>query len=339
MKRKRAGRKWWGMGEDAFGNAWYVVASSRELRPGQAKTLRRFGQALALFRDREGQAHCLSDRCPHRGASLGLGRVKGGCIECPFHGFRFDGEGACTAIPAQGEDGTFPAGLRAKAFATEEAHGFIWLWSGDGAPVGRPAFFDALDGLHHSEFTSDWHAHYTRVIENQVDYAHLPFVHRTTLGLLMPNPKVEVETRATDTSVRVWASGHEGQYVEWKYPNIWVNRLSDRSFIFLAFVPVDATHTRIYCRNYQSYLRWPGARGVVGFFANALNRWILEQDQSVVESQRPYPSHLGMDEQLLPLDAGVSAYRRIRHRLEKPSPPALLSPGGERRKGRRGEAR
>ena len=39
--------------------------------------------------------------CPHLGANLGVGgRVQGNCIECPFHGWQFDGEtGQCVNIP------------------------------------------------------------------------------------------------------------------------------------------------------------------------------------------------------------------------------------------------
>ena len=59
------------------------------------------GKAFAVFRDEEGIAHLLDAYCPHMGANLGAGgQVKGSCLECPFHGWRFDGNsGKCVSIP------------------------------------------------------------------------------------------------------------------------------------------------------------------------------------------------------------------------------------------------
>jgi len=59
------------------------------------------GQELAVFRDDRGTVHILDAYCPHLGANMAIGgRVKGSCLECPFHAWRFDGEtGKCTDIP------------------------------------------------------------------------------------------------------------------------------------------------------------------------------------------------------------------------------------------------
>ena len=54
-----------------------------------------------MFRGEDGRAHVVDAYCPHLGANLGVGgTVKGSCIECPFHGWAFDGDtGKCTHIP------------------------------------------------------------------------------------------------------------------------------------------------------------------------------------------------------------------------------------------------
>eukprot|EP01038_Epipyxis_sp_PR26KG_P008445 gene8445-11423_t len=43
----------------------------------------------------------MKDYCPHRLAPLSQGRIDPitGCIECPYHGWQFNGTGACTSIP------------------------------------------------------------------------------------------------------------------------------------------------------------------------------------------------------------------------------------------------
>ena len=59
------------------------------------------GLNLAVFRDERGEVHALDAYCPHMGANLAAGgRVKGDCLECPFHAWRFRGsDGKCTHIP------------------------------------------------------------------------------------------------------------------------------------------------------------------------------------------------------------------------------------------------
>jgi len=45
---------------------------------------------FVLFRDSNGEAHCLADICIHRNGSLAAGSVHGNCIQCPYHGWRID---------------------------------------------------------------------------------------------------------------------------------------------------------------------------------------------------------------------------------------------------------
>jgi hypothetical protein len=100
-------------------------------------------------------------------------------------------------------------------------------------------------------------------------------------------------------------------------PNIWINRISDAFFIFVAFAPVDDDHTVMILR---SYLRMPEIPLVTGFvlrLLNLSNRWILGQDQGVVESQLPRIPEAG-GEVLVKGDGPIAAYRRVRRRLTAP---------------------
>ena len=80
-------------------NHWYIILESAELRPGKSLKIQRLGHNLAIWRGNNGKVFATDDRCPHRGASLGGGEVKGDCITCPFHGIQFNGEGQCQEIP------------------------------------------------------------------------------------------------------------------------------------------------------------------------------------------------------------------------------------------------
>src|SRR5687768_11390769 len=103
-------------------NFWYIAARSKELgkRP---RPVQLFGEPLVLFRDRRGHPAALMDRCAHRNTELSTGRIIGDCVECPYHGWRYDAAGACTAIPSLGAEAQLPK-LRVKAFPCAEHEGY-----------------------------------------------------------------------------------------------------------------------------------------------------------------------------------------------------------------------
>ena len=83
------------------------------------------------------------DRCPHRLAPLSEGRVSEGCLECPYHGWSFDGAGQCVRVPQQ-EDGTTYNSRRAAVTVLPcvERQGIIWAWAGalfEGGLTSPPA--------------------------------------------------------------------------------------------------------------------------------------------------------------------------------------------------------
>ena len=83
-----------------FPRGWFVIAFSDELKPGQVEPLHYFDQDLVLFRTETGQAKVMDAFCPHLGAHLGYGgKVEGEGIRCPFHAWRFNGEGSATTCP------------------------------------------------------------------------------------------------------------------------------------------------------------------------------------------------------------------------------------------------
>ena len=68
------------------------------------------GKRLVLWQDGDQQLRCFEDKCPHRLAPLSEGRIHSdGTLMCSYHGWRFQGDGACVDIPQS---------LNAKANAT-----------------------------------------------------------------------------------------------------------------------------------------------------------------------------------------------------------------------------
>src|SRR6478752_2902657 len=127
-----------GFEQSGLQGSWTPVALSRELG-GKPRAVTVAGVAIALFRDGQGHPGALADQCPHRGVSLSLGRVaQDGCLECPFHGWRFRADGACAAVPLCALPESKGRLLGARAFAVAERGGLIWLYTGERAEAGEP---------------------------------------------------------------------------------------------------------------------------------------------------------------------------------------------------------
>ena len=110
-----------------YPNGWYEIMRSEDLPVGGAKAVSLIGQHFAVFRRENGQVSIMDAYCPHLGANLGVGgQVRGNCIECPFHGWQFDGEtGQCTSIPYASK---VPSFAKTKVWPSLEINGFIFIW-------------------------------------------------------------------------------------------------------------------------------------------------------------------------------------------------------------------
>jgi len=135
-----------------------------------------------LWRDADGVARAAHRGCPHRGADLSLGRVAGGELECPYHGFRYAADGTCTAIPCEGRDARIPPKLRLQTRMVVEEHGLLWLFAGDEATPTRP-WIEGLpeDTREVASRELQWDVPLSRVIEGMVDIHHLAFAHRRVI--------------------------------------------------------------------------------------------------------------------------------------------------------------
>src|SRR5215212_3956681 len=81
---------------------WMPVATSRELlADGEPIELKILGEELVAFRDSSGKVGLLDRYCPHRRASLWLGRNEEQGLRCVFHGWKFDTSGTCTDMPCE----------------------------------------------------------------------------------------------------------------------------------------------------------------------------------------------------------------------------------------------
>jgi phenylpropionate dioxygenase-like ring-hydroxylating dioxygenase large terminal subunit len=163
-------------------NFWYPMATTAELTDQPLK-VRALGQDFVVFRDSQGQARCLANTCTHRGGSLAGGKVKGDCIQCPYHGWQFNGEGECQKIPSLGSKASIPGRTRIDAYPVDERYGLIFAFLGDLPEAERPPILAVKEWGQEGWRTTlqDFkiNGYYERSIENGIDPAHNEYVHDT----------------------------------------------------------------------------------------------------------------------------------------------------------------
>ena len=163
---------------------WYVATHGQNLPRSGKLPVTMLGQQILLLRDNEGNVSALKDFCPHRGIPLRYGKFDGCEVECCYHGWRFNTQGTCTAIPALVDDKTDISKIKTGRLECVEKDGIIWVYIPYPARPQTPATtppdmpnsitggFKLVDSLH-----------FPCIIDHAViglmDPSHGPFVHRS----------------------------------------------------------------------------------------------------------------------------------------------------------------
>ncbi|MGB5959824.1 MAG: aromatic ring-hydroxylating dioxygenase subunit alpha [Coleofasciculaceae cyanobacterium] len=167
---------------EMFPNFWTPVLPIAEIGTNPI-AVELAGESLVLFCDSAGRFAVLLDRCPHRGVPLSRGQVtEDGYLECPYHGWQFAIDGACTRVPFNSLNPT-QSKLSVVSFPTRVIAGMLWIFTGtENVPdLQLPSSLLEADDryvIHHEI----WNAHWTRAIDISLDYLHIPVVHRNSFG-------------------------------------------------------------------------------------------------------------------------------------------------------------
>lgn len=316
-------------------NQWYAIIPSNEIPKDKLVGVKRLNLDLCLFRNSDGEISCVVDKCSHRGAALSKGKLKGDCVECPFHGFQFDQEGKCTLIPANGRNADIERRFHVESHLVREAHGIVYLWFGDKEKASDvlPFFDEFIDDTYiYSEMSDLWNAHYSRCIENQLDVVHLPFVHHNTIGRgnnsVVNGPALEfVDDTILITANNSFDHGQQPKLesecsinpkmnLRFKFPNVWQNYITDHIKVIIFFAPVDDEHTIFYIRFYTNQFKFKLMNHTMARIGKVMNKVVERQDKQYVETQIPKASALSCGENLLSGDSPIMMYRAIRNKLQ-----------------------
>jgi len=248
---------------------WIPACLSSELeRDGQQMRLMLLGEKLIAFRDTGGRVGIFDHRCPHRCASLFLGRNEDHGLRCAYHGWKFDVEGNCLDQPNLPDKNKYPAGVKAKAYKTIERGGLVFVYMGERAVPPPLPEIDAImidDPDDRNIALTHRECNWLQAVEGDIDTSHLGFLHAghidaakmdpndaATYSVLNKSPAINVSEMPFGTmysAQRAAMAGHEHhRFASFIFP-FWVVYPSDRMERNLsanAWVPINDEHTMIF---------------------------------------------------------------------------------------------
>ncbi|MHA6742396.1 Rieske 2Fe-2S domain-containing protein [Rhodococcus sp. MS16] len=165
-----------------FARGWHCLGLLRDFKDGKPHQISAFGTELVVFAGENGKVNVLNAFCPHMGGNLALGAVKGDTIACPFHDWRWRGDGKCAEIPYARR---VPPLARTKSWTTLERNGQLYVWHDpQGSKPTEEVTIPEIAVYGDPEWT-DWTwktlkvegSNCREIVDNVVDMAHFFYVH------------------------------------------------------------------------------------------------------------------------------------------------------------------
>lgn len=328
---------------------WYIAAECGELK---RKPLARemFGEKIVLARDASGKAFALIDRCAHRNMALSLGKVKGGCLECPYHGWKYDRRGMCTDVPSLKGPLMKPS-VAVRSYPVRERDGFVWVYAGERAPSEEPFAFPrrAEKGWISFLMKNSFEGSVEQCLENFLDCPHTVFVHRTWFR--SQNPKAvtavvrktarEVEAEFEDeeaegsvVSALLFPQGmklkHTDRFIYPSTTRVDYRFSESRHFIITSHcVPIREDRTFVYTVVTFQFAPWGP---LVRLLFEPLCRIIIAQDVRIIKAQTGQIRQFGGPKFIhTPADLFGPYIQAMRGGSGNPEPSDSASEGMERR--------
>jgi phthalate 4,5-dioxygenase oxygenase subunit len=253
---------------------WIPACLSEEVAvpDGPPVRLRLLGEDLVAFRASDGRLGVLDEHCPHRRASLALGRNEDCGLRCLYHGWKVDVEGNVVDRPTEPRDASLVKPVKHTAYPCRESGGFVWIWMGDPdamRPFEPPAWApepDIVTSVVKIRVACNW----AQVLEGAIDSSHSSSLHSTDMvpaqvggagatdkTWLRPStdkaPRLQVDR--TDFGFRYVAIRHPIENADthdylritlFVAPFTVLIPPNDRYSLSILNIPIDDTHTMFY---------------------------------------------------------------------------------------------
>lgn len=164
---------------------WYFAGLTRDLPKSKLMRVIIAGEPICIGVNDNGDYFGMRDICPHRAAPFSAGCIKGGTVECPYHGWRFGtGDGVCREIPALTNDSAIdPSKISVRTYPVRRTGPLLWVWlaadpKASAAPAFDPPQFPLMDRAPLMDDQVQLNCHVDHAVIGLMDPAHGPFVHK-----------------------------------------------------------------------------------------------------------------------------------------------------------------
>jgi len=182
-----------GIAPTRYARGWHCLGLAAPFKDGKPHAISVFGTKLVIFADSKGELQVLDAYCRHMGGDLSMGEVKGDSVACPFHDWRWGGNGRCTGIPYGRR---VPPLAKTRSWTTLERNGQLFVWHDhEGNPPPADITIPHIEGPYTDaegnpsetldDAWTDWTwnsmliegANCREIIDNVVDMAHFFYIH------------------------------------------------------------------------------------------------------------------------------------------------------------------
>ena len=306
-----------------YSQFWHPVAFSSEISADKPFGVVLLDVPLVLYRTSQGVV-AAQRACPHRGADLAQGWIENDVINCPYHGFQYDGQGRCIKLPfAGGDELKIPEKLCLQTFMVEEKYNLIWVCLNPEPLVPLPDWPE-LEGSKEFQVleipVANWNTSAARHTENFNDQAHVSVLHRNSIGDFFNPVKCTKENWAvfeTEYGAKMIVSdtGKEKSDQIYTEQEFICPHASDLKLItpdggvtkyFDAVCPVSVDKCRVFFQAVRNYM-----------LDRPLEEWlefenmVVEEDRKAMEAMYPLTIPFARDAQIHTLaDQFCMKYRR-----------------------------
>lgn len=292
---------------------WHVVAFGDEVTDAPL-SVKLLDVPLVLFRAADGTVTAAHDVCPHRGSLLSQGKVTGGVLTCPYHGFQFDGTGRCVRVPSNKPGTKIPDKLHLELIRVREQCNLIWVCLDGEGTVPLPHWPELADeGLQNYHLPGIMAAtSAARFCENFNDVAHFAFIHagtfgdgckevvddhtvaRTDSGLHHSIVIEQIDRVTLDGNAEPKTAAHYGYDFTFPFANKMHIKFDElrNQHIFAAITPISASQCRVHMQFARDYdLDQPIEESL------EFERAVTAEDLEVIEKVSPAESPLDLSEE------------------------------------------
>ncbi|MDB5795497.1 MAG: pht1 [Noviherbaspirillum sp.] len=164
---------------------WQPVCLIEEVSEpdGAPVKARVFGEDLVVFRDSKGRVGIMSEYCPHRRASLVLGRNEDGGLRCLYHGWKMDVDGNVLEMASEPAASALTQKVKHKSYPVKEWGSMVWSYFGpaDDIPEFTPPAWAPTADTRVSVAKALIPCNWAQILEGAIDSAHSSSLHSSDM--------------------------------------------------------------------------------------------------------------------------------------------------------------